>query len=656
MKLLIAFLAFAAVAPAQRIQWVRQSGTVAFEESNAVGYGEFGVYSAGHTNGSFAEPATNTTGNKDAFISLHDERGNLKWTRQFGSAGNAEDVATGVAGDGSGAYVVGYTRGAIGSQIGQFDSFIRKYGPDGDVLWTRQFGSVTSDYAYGVATHTSGVYVVGYIDCCAGSFPGMPQTLGTDGYIRKYSGDGTELWTRMISTLDIENAVAVAVDDSGVYVAGTTSGNLARPPANRDGFIRKYRHDGSVVWTQQFGFQASNGDNTTDDLHAIAAGPSGLFISGATARGVVPGGTFAGGLWDGYVARIDPSNGNPIWFRQVGTSGEDAVYSVAVGVNCVLIGGGVGANLVGGTFVGGEDAFFRLYDPDGAIIGTQQFGNGLNDSVRGIVSFPGGFFASGTKNGNALNLTPLGDNDVFVMKVVPPPFISSGGVLNGASFARGAVAPGSIAVVFGAYLNDGPQVLSPIVGADGKVATSLGGTQITVGGIAAPILYSTPNQVSIQIPYELTGAVAAVSPTVGGQSSEFRFLELASTGPGFFTLNQAGTGEAIALHQDGVTLIASQAPARRGEIVIFYLTGLGALNPALGTGVPAAANTATAPVTMTFGGVAATPAYAGAAPGFIGLNQINVQIPNNAPVARDVAVAISAGGRSGNPVTIAIGQ
>lgn len=149
-----------------------------------------------------------------------------KWVRQFGTP--ADDVATGVAGDGSGAYVVGYTGGSFGSQIGAVDSFIRKYDPDGNVLWTRQFGTVVDDFAYGVATHTSGVYVVGAIDCCGATLPGFPLIVSGSGYIRKYSGDGTELWTRVIATFNASQALGVAVDDTGVYVVGTTDGDLLK--------------------------------------------------------------------------------------------------------------------------------------------------------------------------------------------------------------------------------------------------------------------------------------------------------------------------------------------------------------------------------------------------------------------------------------------
>src|SRR5439155_16500655 len=104
------------------------------------------------------------------------------------------------------------------------------------------------------------------------------------------------------------------------------------------------------------------------------------------------------------------------------------------------------------------------------------------------------------------------------------------------------LAPGSMAIVVGAYLNEGDQVLSPIIGADGKVSASLGGTEITVNNLPAPILFSLPSQVAIQIPFEVSGQdTATIAVTVGGQTSIPRSINIAPAAPGFFTQNEAGT-------------------------------------------------------------------------------------------------------------------
>jgi uncharacterized protein (TIGR03437 family) len=662
----ILFIALAMIVPSAAQtpppnSWVRQDGTGSFDQAHAVGYGGFGVYVAGDTVGSFGDQPS--AGGKDAFIGLYGEDdANLRWIRQFGSTNQAEDVATGVAGDESGAYVVGYTAGQLKaqSQAGSYDSFIRKYDVGGTDLWTRQFGSLTDDYALAVATHASGVYVVGQVDCCAGALPGQPTTAGTDAFVKKFDGGGNELWTRMIGTGEIERALGVAVDDSGVYVAGTTTGELAGPSGYSDGYVRKYGHDGGLLWTRQFGTVRADGTAANDEVFAIAAGPTGVFVAGATAEGTAPGSgqTFAGGLWDGFVVGFD-AGGTSRWYRQIGTDGDDYAYGIAVGAGQVLVAGGTGSSLVRGSFSGGEDAFLRLYDVDGNALSTQQFGNGLNDSGRGVVPFPGGFFVGGTKNGDALHLEGRGDNDFFVMRVTPPPFVPEGGVAHAATLASAPapLAPGSLAVVSGAYLNDGPSVLSSRLSPDGTLTTSLGGTQITVNGVPAPVLYSTSWQVGIQIPFEVAGqSTAVVTVAVGGQTSIPRSINIAPTAPGVFTANQAGTGRAIVVHEDGIMLVTPQNPARRNEVVVLYLTGSGVLDPPLGTGVPAGANAAAAPASLMFGTSHAVVEFAGAAPGWVGLNHIKARIPADAPTGSDVPVSITVGGRQANPVTIAIGE
>jgi len=662
-KLLLTFtftttLLLPVTARAQRTDWISQFGTGRDEEATSVSYGEFGAYTAGDTIGVFPGFTPAGLNDRDAYISLHDETGKLRWIRQFGSTTLAEDHATGVAADGSGAYVVGYTRGALsgGGQVGGTDAFVRKYDQDGNVLWTRQFGTTSNDFLYGVFAHTSGVYVVGNVDCCAAVLPGFPPAASADAFIRKYDGNGNELWTRLYGTADADYAYSVAADATGVYVGGTTGGTLVGPAGGRDGYIRKFSHEGAVLWTRQFGALLPNGNFANDFLYAIAVGPSGVYASGATAQGSFPGNSFAGGLYDAYVTKFN-TDGVAQWVRQFGTGGDDHAYGLAVGAGHVLVTGGTGGAFPTLTHVGGEDAFLRLYDPDGQVLSTSQFGNGLNDRAAGVVAYPGGFFAAGFKSGNALQQEPFGGNDAFLMRIIPPPVVPDGGIVNSASYAAhpAPLAPGSMATVFGAYLNDGPQVLSTIIGEDGKVATSLGGSSVRVNNIPAPILYSLASQLAIQIPFEMAGqTTASVVVTVGGQSSAPRTINIASAAAGIFTVNQAGTQDAIVVHSDGVTLVTPQNPARRGEVVVLYVTGLGVLDPALATGALAGANTAVTAPQLLFGVSPATLDYAGAAPSFVGLNQINARIPATAQTGAAVPILLVAAGRQANVATIAI--
>lgn len=57
---------------------------------------------------------------------------------------------------------------------------------------------------------------------------------------------------------------------------------------------------------------------------------------------------------------------------------------------------------------------------------------------------------------------------------------------------------------------------------------------------------------------------------------------------------------------------------------------------------------------MTIGGVAVTPSFAGLAPGFVGLYQVNAQVPQGVTPGNSVAIVITASGMASNTVTIAV--
>jgi hypothetical protein len=159
----------------------------------AVDGGDAGL-AAGGAMGALAGP---NTGKDGAFVRKLDRDGGTLWTRQFGSGG-FETVA-GVAVDGGGnVLVAGHTNGDLqGSNAGHYDVWVRKLDADGATLWTRQFGTGTSDYGGGVAVDEDGnVLVSGATDGALGaSDPG-----DRDAFVRKLDPDGATLWTRQFGT------------------------------------------------------------------------------------------------------------------------------------------------------------------------------------------------------------------------------------------------------------------------------------------------------------------------------------------------------------------------------------------------------------------------------------------------------------------------
>ncbi|MDA0204709.1 MAG: hypothetical protein O2795_05095 [Acidobacteria bacterium] len=275
--------------------------------------------------------------------------------------------------------------------------------------------------------------------------------------------------------------------------------------------------------------------------------------------------------------------------------------------------------------------------------------------------------------GNASNASgdEFGDRIYSTALTVPPPpagpapAVPDGGIVNNGSFALhpAPLGPGSIAAIFGSNLNDGPPACGTAF-ADGKLLTSICGVSVKVNDIQAPMFYAQPGQLGIQIPFELAGSNSAqVTVDVLGQTSEPRTIFLGQAAPGIFTVNQQGTGQGAILIANSNILVAPEGsipgrdarPARRGEIVTIFLTGLGVTSPALETGAPSGGNQTATAATVTIDGLPAVVNFSGTAPGFVGLNQINVTIPEGARLADDVEVVVTLGTSFSNTVLIATG-
>lgn len=211
-------------------------------------------------------------------------------------------------------------------------------------------------------------------------------------------------------------------------------------------------------------------------------------------------------------------------------------------------------------------------------------------------------------------------------------FLNPQGVLNGASFAPPGypISPGGVMTLFGTGFP-----AKAVTASAPPFQTTLGGVQVSVNGLPAPVYSVTPAQISAIVPFAATGSTATLVVTVNGVKSNSVMVPLAPTSPGIFSIPANGIGSAAALHGD-YSVISATNPASPGEIIALYLTGLGATKPAVQDG---AAAPGTAPLAVITGAVAiyvngvAVPAnqiyYAGLAPTLAGLYQVNFMIPAN---------------------------
>lgn len=145
----------------------------------------------------------------------------MEWTRQFGSS--ASDLASSVSVEGGDVHVAGYTEGDLeGTNAGNEDAFVRKYASNGDTQWTRQFGTTEPDYAMSVSVERGAVYVAGYTE---GGLEGT-RAGGSDAFIRKYDSNGDIEWTRQFGSPESDFVWSIGVEGRGVYSVGETEGNL----------------------------------------------------------------------------------------------------------------------------------------------------------------------------------------------------------------------------------------------------------------------------------------------------------------------------------------------------------------------------------------------------------------------------------------------
>jgi uncharacterized protein (TIGR03437 family) len=236
------------------------------------------------------------------------------------------------------------------------------------------------------------------------------------------------------------------------------------------------------------------------------------------------------------------------------------------------------------------------------------------------------------------------------------PTVADGGVVNGASFAKGPVSPGSLVSIFGTGL------VSKLAEADTiPLSSTLSGVTVTFADLpAAPLLAVIPgvpgqsnDQINVQLPWEVgtgSGIVNVVVNTPNGNSAPVA-VDFAPSMPGIFTSAQAGQSYAVAVNYPDNSLawpqglVSGSHPAKAGGVLTIYLTGLGAVDhtPSDG-GLPSQlARTLATPIVL-IGGEAATVMFSGLTPQFVGVDQLNIQLPDDVKSGSAVPLQVQVNG------------
>jgi len=618
----------------------------------------------------------NITDPLNCFVSKLNASGNaLVYSTVLG--GGSADGCSGIGVDSAGeAIVVGGTGsndfplvdaaqsqfpgGSFGSSGGA--AFVSKLSADGTkLLYSTYYGGTGDNAATAVAVDAAGnAYFTGFTT--SSSFPvtaGAAQT--------QFGGSGGQN-----STLDT------------LFPTGNMFG-FAVADTFGDAFVVKLNPSGQKVYSTYLG-------GAKDDIgFGIAIDSSGnAYVGGATLSGNFPvqnafqatykgaGGNSVAAGGDGFITEIDPTGAQFLFSSYIGGAADDRVLGVGLDSsgNVYLVGhtlskdfptaGQSSQNGYGGDaegFFPTGDAFLTEVDTTHKLAFSTYFGGSSGDWASGVaVDGTGGVIVAGATDstdfpvtsgvvqsqyaGSDTQLAGVGVGDAFIARFGgSTSAVTIGGVSNAASFVGGAIAPGEAILIAGTSIGPATLVQAQL-DANGNISTMVSDTQFTFNGVPAPIVYVSQQYSSVIVPYEVAkGSTAQIVATYKGTKSAPFTIPVVSALPGIFSANSSGTGQG-AIYNQNLSHNSAAAPAARGSTVILFVTGEGQTVPPGADGVITSSMIEPAqPVTVSFGGVAATNyAYVGEAPGVVaGVLQINVTVPDLAPTGSSVPVTVSIG-------------
>jgi len=223
------------------------------------------------------------------------------------------------------------------------------------------------------------------------------------------------------------------------------------------------------------------------------------------------------------------------------------------------------------------------------------------------------------------------------------PCYSADSIVNAASFVRGALAPNTIAAIFGTNLSYSTRALGPGDVQGGRLPTNLAGVMVRVGPVFAPLYYVSPSQINLLIPGNLDlgqHEIRVVRDGWWGPGVKVNLLEAA---PALFLLDPQTV---VASHED-FSVVTQESPGRPDRFLILWATGLGPTSDPTASydliPVKAAWIRRLGEFRVLINDLAVDPdriGYAGIAPYLAGVYQINVKLPNDVPSDPEIRISV----------------
>jgi len=411
-----------------------------------------------------------------------------------------------------------------------------------------------------------------------------------------------------LDQVQVPNGFTAPLGPLGVY-QNVVHNNTAMVPLPNGSGIFIAEADGNVLlWDASSQQVVLARKPFTSLLGAIAAGPNALVVQDNVLNlSLVPQGKFndapnlpAGFAFVGNTAVRTTSPGGLV--TDTGTVQRANTSTPTVHVSPVRL---VEAPLTTVTF-----PFIR------SLAGLRN-GNLISTSTTGIVQLPGNFDAG-----------------------IAVPVVTA--ITSAADFSN-SLAPGGLVTIFGQNLASDTASAGSL-----PLPTELANVCVTMNGLRLPLLYTSPTQINAQMPFELSGQASTVIHTQGGKSDTY-YADLQEAAPSIFQLRfsgQSGTFPAIVRARNGELATLSN-PLHRNDYFLIFATGLGQVGPPVASGAPGPVSPLSYSMQtpqVTVGGVPAGVYFSGLAPGFVGVYQLNVRVPGDAPTGTQIPLTVTAGG------------
>jgi uncharacterized protein (TIGR03437 family) len=287
---------------------------------------------------------------------------------------------------------------------------------------------------------------------------------------------------------------------------------------------------------------------------------------------------------------------------------------------------------------------------------------------------PGLYIGTITLTSNAANSAQVSIPVELTIAEGGVPTIYQSGIVNTATFLPDTVSQGDIVSVWGDqftpvggnFTNPTNPISQP---GNPRLATALGNAQVLVNGVPAPLYFVSRQQINFQMPYEaIPGQVTTVQVVANGVNSDIRSVQVAAAAPRILVwpVSMVPGNYGVVVNEDNTDSlpppgIANSRLSKPGDSIVIYCIGLGQTSPSATTGAEVSASsllTTPTNAVVTFGtgpnAVQAQAFYTGLTPTEVGLYQVNVTIPANAPTGNSVPLEFNLGGSNSNVVNIPI--